>query len=242
MRKPVLHAAFIMLIIATLLLTGCKQADQEEASANVYSNDVNGEVSLSEKDGFFSPAVIQNLQQYLQQGVTVREGLKRSGIVGFSDNGSVLTISQVSLDPLFEWAFEINGQKLGKDNLDTVLQDHDEISINIQYADHKKDGKDAKAPEFTVLKLDGGSMKPDMTHSYVFPYTNNQSVRDVMAHSGFVKLTDNKMYVDTVQGYSPKSVEKWVVKVNGKELVDSGLEMKLTPQDEVEIRLERASA
>lgn len=91
------------------------------------------------------------------------------------------------------------------------------------------------------MKLDGGSMKPDMTHSYVFPYTNNQSVRDVMAHSGFVKLTDNKMYVDTVQGYSPKSVEKWVVKVNGKELVDSGLEMKLTPQDEVEIRLERAS-
>lgn len=146
MRKPVLHAAFIMLIIAALLLTGCKQADQEEASANVYSNDVNGEVSLSEKDGFFSPAVIQNLQQYLQQGVTVREGLKRSGIVGFSDNGSVLTISQVSLDPLFEWAFEINGKKLGKDNLDTVLQDHDEISINIQYADPKRTGKMQRLP------------------------------------------------------------------------------------------------
>ncbi|MEC0243488.1 hypothetical protein P4H66_27090 [Paenibacillus dokdonensis] len=228
--------AIAFIIAVSLILAGCSNDKSKEASAKVYAGDVST-ILISEKDDFFSPEIIRDLEKYLQQGETIHEGLQNSGIVTFADDGSIRSISQVSLSPAFIWGLELNKKKLGKDKLDTVLKENDEIGISIEPTEQKKSDNNL---QFTVLKLNGGSIQPAISHTYILPYVENQSVRDMLLSTDFIKLSMNKRLIDTVKGYSPKSIEKWVIKVNSKELVENGLDMRLTPQDEVEIRLDRS--
>ncbi|WP_136606346.1 hypothetical protein [Paenibacillus dokdonensis] len=228
--------AIAFIIAVSLILAGCSNDKSKEAAAKVYAGDVST-ILISEKDDFFSPEIIRDLEKYLQQGETIHEGLQNSGIVIFADDGSIRSISQVSLSPAFAWGLELNKKKLGKDKLDTVLKENDEIGISIEPTEQKKSDNNL---QFTVLKLNGGSIQPGISHTYILPYVENQSVRDMLLSTDFIKLSMNKRLIDTVKGYSPKSIEKWVIKVNSKELVENGLDMRLTPQDEVEIRLDRS--
>ncbi|GIP25334.1 hypothetical protein J23TS9_04640 [Paenibacillus sp. J23TS9] len=228
--------AIVFIIAVSLILAGCNNDKSKEATAKVYAGDVST-ILISEKDDFFSPEIIRDLEKYLQQGETIHEGLQNSGIVTFADDGAIRSISQVSLSPAFVWGLELNKKKLGKDKLDTVLKDNDEIGISIEPTEQRKSDNNL---QFTVLKLNGGSIQPGISHTYILPYVENQSVRDMLLSTDFIKLSMNKRFIDTVKGYSPKSIEKWVIKVNSKELVENGLDMKLTPQDEVEIRLDRS--
>ncbi|MED5017519.1 hypothetical protein P9847_09425 [Paenibacillus chibensis] len=231
-----LQKAFALFIAVSFLLAGCNGGKSQEASAQVFAGDVPS-IWISEKDDFFSPDIIRDLEKYLQQGETIREGLKKSGIVSFADDGSIHSISQVSLSPAFVWGLELNKKKLGKDKLDTVLKDNDEIGISIEPTHAKKQDNNL---QYTVLKLNGGTIQPGLSHTYILPFNENESVRDILVSTDFIELTLNKRFIALVKGYSPKSIEKWVLKVNGKELVENGLDMKLAPQDEVEIRLERS--
>lgn len=231
-----IRRAIVFIIAVSLLLAGCNNDKSKEATAKVYAGDVST-IMISEKDDFFSSEIIRDLEKYLQQGETIRKGLQNSGIVTFADDGAIRSISQVSLSPAFAWGLELNKKKLGKDKLDTVLRENDEIGISIEPTEQKKSDNNL---QFTVLKLNGGSIQPGISHTYILPYVENQSVRDMLLSTDFIKLSMNKRLIDTVRGYSPKSIEKWVIKVNSKELVENGLDMRLTPQDEVEIRLDRS--
>ncbi|MCJ8011224.1 hypothetical protein MUG84_05615 [Paenibacillus sp. KQZ6P-2] len=232
-----ISTAIIFILTASLLLAGCNGDKSKETSSKVYAGD-GSSIIISEKDDFFSPDIIRDLETHLQQGETIREGLKKSGIVTFAEDGSIHSISQVSLSPSFEWGLELNKKKLEKDKLDTVLHENDEIGISIERADEKLDKADPK-PEYTVLKLNGGTIEPGLSHTYILPFSADESVRTILQSMDFIKLTMNKRYIDTVKSYSPKGIEKWVIKVNGKELSENGLDMKLAPEDEIEIRLER---
>ncbi|WP_160498677.1 hypothetical protein [Paenibacillus dendrobii] len=223
----------------SFLLAGCNGDKSKEALAQVNSGDVSS-IMISEKDDFFSPDIIRDLEKYLQQGETIREGLKKSGIVTFAENGAIQSISQVSLSSAFSWGLELNNKKLGKDKLDTVLKENDEIGISIEPTGQKKPEKADLEPEYTVLKLNGGTIEPGLTHTYILPFSENESVRAILQSMDFIELTMNKRFIDSVKGYSPKSIEKWVIKVNGKELGENGMDMRLAPADEIEIKLERS--
>ncbi|GAF07235.1 hypothetical protein [Paenibacillus pini] len=220
------------MIISLILLAGCNK-NQE---VRIYSSDINSSISLTEKEDFFSIDVINDLEKYLRQGVSINEGLRNSGIVDFDEAGNIETINHVSLATPFTWRLEINGKKMEASNFNTVLKTNDEIAISIQSTEQKKDDKSLK---FIILKLNGDSINRELNHSYVIPFVPEQSVRDIVKYNDLVELTANNKFIDTVRGYSPKAIEKWVIKVNGKELIENGLDMKLTPQDEVEILLER---
>ncbi|MGN7357572.1 hypothetical protein ACTHPF_09385 [Paenibacillus sp. SAF-054] len=228
--------AIAWMIAATFVLAGCNGDKTKEASAQVNAGDVSP-ILISKEDDFFSDDIIRDLEKYLHQGKTIREGLENSQIVTFSENGSIHSISQVSLSSAFTWGLELNKKKLGTDKLDTVLKENDEIGISIEPTDPQMTDENLK---YTVLKLNGGTIQPGLTHTYILPFAENESVRDILIHTDFIELSMNKRYIELVKGYSPKSIEKWVIKVNGKELVENGLDMKLAPRDEVEIRLERS--
>ncbi|BFH61629.1 hypothetical protein [Paenibacillus azoreducens] len=228
--------AIAFMIVTAFLLSGCSSDKSKDATA-VVSSDVSSGIVISEKDDFFTPETIRNLEKYLEQGVTIRDGLKKSGIVTFAKDGSIHSISQVSLSPAFIWGLELNDKKLGKDKLDTILKENDEIGISIEPADPKDMAKDIR---YSVLKLNGGNLQPGISHTYILPYSENESVREMLLHTDIVKLSKDKRMIETVNGYVRKPEEKWAVKVNGKELGENGFDMKLTPRDEVEIKLERA--
>ncbi|MDR9852743.1 hypothetical protein RJP21_03880 [Paenibacillus sp. VCA1] len=219
---------------AMVLLAGCDGVKSKDAAA-VASGEGFSPILISEKDDFFSQDTIRDLEKYLEQGVTIREGLKNSGIVTFADDGSIHSISQVSLSPAFTWGIELNDKKLGKDKLDTVLKENDELGISIEPTDPK-----TKEVQYSVLKINGGTIMPSISHTYILPYAENENVRDMLTSTDFIELTLNKRMVHSIKGYVSKAVEKWVIKVNGKELTEDGFDMRLSPLDEVEIKLDRA--
>jgi len=226
--------AIVFIAVLSVILAGCDGSKSKDL-AGVASGEGFSPILISEKDDFFSPDTIRDIEKYLEQGISIRECLKKSGIVTFAEDGSILSISQVSLSSAFAWGIELNDKKLGKDKLDTVLKENDELGISIEPTDPK-----AKEVKYSVLKINGGTIQPSISHTYILPYAENENVRDILMGTDFVELTVNKRMVHSVKGYVSKSVEKWVIKVNGKELAEDGFDMKLSPRDEVEIKLDRA--
>ena len=55
--------------------------------------------------------------------------------------------------------------------------------------------------------------------------------------SGYVQLSEDLKNVLMVSEYVPHSDEVWKIKVNNKLILENGLDMKLHPQDEVEVVL-----
>ncbi|MNF09333.1 hypothetical protein D3C80_2099730 [compost metagenome] len=55
--------------------------------------------------------------------------------------------------------------------------------------------------------------------------------------SGIVQLAENNKTVLTVKEYKPLTNEGWKLKLNDKTLLDSGIDMKLRIQDELELSL-----
>ncbi|MNC80349.1 hypothetical protein D3C75_1331160 [compost metagenome] len=52
-----------------------------------------------------------------------------------------------------------------------------------------------------------------------------------------VHLAENNKTVLTVKEYKPLTNEEWKLKLNDKTLLDSGIDMKLRIQDELELSL-----
>ncbi|MDR0269701.1 hypothetical protein [Paenibacillus sp.] len=235
MRKSFIKVIAFMAIVA-VLLSGCN-VGESKSSGEISSGDASSMILISEKDDFFTQDIIRDLEQYLEPGVTISEGLKNSGIVTFTEDGSIRSISQVSLSPAFIWGLELNDKRLESDKLDTVLKENDEIGISIEPTDPQNTVKNM---QYSVLKLNGGTLQPSLSHTYILPYTETERVRDMLLNNDVVKLSSDKRMVQSVNGYVCKSAEKWVIKVNGKELGENGFDMMLSPQDEVEIKLDRA--
>ncbi|MNL51395.1 hypothetical protein D3C87_1744910 [compost metagenome] len=71
----------------------------------------------------------------------------------------------------------------------------------------------------------------------MLPYSEDLSVRGVLKSSGMVVLAEDNKTVISIMDYKPLSNEAWTLKVNGKQLLDSGIDMKLRPQDTLEVAL-----
>lgn len=59
----------------------------------------------------------------------------------------------------------------------------------------------------------------------------------MLKSSGLVHLAENNRTLLAVKEYKPLSNEEWKLKLNDKTLLDSGIDMKLRIQDELEISL-----
>ncbi|MNP41437.1 hypothetical protein D3C76_1351410 [compost metagenome] len=68
-------------------------------------------------------------------------------------------------------------------------------------------------------------------------FKEDLTVRDLLKSCSSVQLADDNKKVLSVDDYTPLSNEEWKLKVNGKQLLDDGMDMKLRAQDELEILL-----
>ncbi|MNJ70717.1 hypothetical protein D3C77_671960 [compost metagenome] len=64
-------------------------------------------------------------------------------------------------------------------------------------------------------------------------------MRDLLRLSGIVNFNPSNKHIIAVNGHQPGVNERWVLKVNNKELRENGLEMRLKPQDNVQLELGR---
>ncbi|MGF7048551.1 hypothetical protein J2T13_003059 [Paenibacillus sp. DS2015] len=223
------------LIIAFMIVSGCSPDQSTEVSIPIMQSASNSSGILINMEGNLIPShVFKQLEQSLIPGVSIKEALNASGVVNISSDNQIESVTDVTLDPELEWSIEFNDKHLDKENGDVTLQAEDNIIIAVQSI---KASKSEDARYAVIFTINGGTIEPHISHSYINPYVEDQSIREVLRKTGVVVLSDNGKIILMVNGYSPKAGEKWIMKVNNKTLLENGLDMKLQPQDEVNIEL-----
>ncbi|WP_139209603.1 hypothetical protein [Paenibacillus sp. NFR01] len=184
--------------------------------------------SLMIGDAERSGSSARQVGEAYMHGISLMELLKSSGIVTFEGN-EIKEVNRISLTGGFEWEIQLNGKKTS--NWNAGISRDDSITIVALPDAYHKDARPV------ILTVNGGSGQLELTHSYVYPYTDDLTVRGLLKNSGIVAFDESGKTVAQVLDYSPLTTERWKLKLNGKGLLDSGIDMKLRPQDELEIAL-----
>ncbi|WP_405115108.1 hypothetical protein MHH28_11890 [Paenibacillus sp. FSL K6-1217] len=170
------------------------------------------------------------LNEAYMPGNSLIELFKKSGVVNFSEDGyKILEVNKVSLGQDMGWEIQVNGKKV--QDLSTTVEPGAAITMSAGPADN------GKMFQPVIITVNGGSEQPGLTHSHVLPFMQDMSVKGLLKNSGMVKLAEDNRTVLTVMEYSPLSSEEWRLKVNDKGLLGNGVDMKLSPQDKLEISL-----
>ncbi len=216
-----------------ILIAGCGSNKMpSELNSDVKSTNDSTGISIVVMGNLLSKSEVQRLESSILPNLSIRESLVNSGLIELTQQGTnIHSIQGVTLDSNLHWAISINGDRIDSEDWDAKVNNNDVISIYILSSDHAKD------VEIVIVSVNGGRLQPELTHSYVSPYTHEVVIRDLLKQSGIVVLSDNSKTIKKVQEYSPKMNEKWILKVNNKLLNANGMDMKLKPQDEVTIEL-----
>lgn len=193
------------------------------------------DITLTIDGGTFIPDVTRSLHFDYMEGLTVRQALESSGIVRFTeDRKAIQSVGEVALDSTLEWGVWLNEKEMASSGWDQELQVGDEMLVYV-----KTVGSYSTIPQQAslLLTVNGGSQYPHLKQYYVNKYDENTTVRNLLQRSGIVQFNANNKYIVSVGGYMPKENEQWILKVNDKKLLDTGLDMRLKPQDNVEIVL-----
>lgn len=232
----VLAVLLVTAVAATAVLLRQPSADTTaEAEASSGEN-----FRLVVDGGIYMPNENRSLISSYRAEDTIRDALERSGIIRFDNEGRIASVDDTELHSELVWSVKQNGKEIPGDDFSTRVQAGDEILLYIEAP-----GNDG-APVNTLL-ISGGELNPSLGGSYAHPYAEGTLVRDVLKASGLVTMSENdrnirlvKANPDTQEGYMTKPRERWVLKVNGKELnPDRGFDMPLQPGDYVELTLER---
>ncbi|WP_149466368.1 hypothetical protein [Paenibacillus antarcticus] len=223
----------ILFIFMAILIAGCGSNKMpSELNSDVKSTNDSTGISIVVMGNLLSKSEVQRLESSILPNLSIRESLVNSGLIELTQQGTnIHSIQGVTLDSNLHWAISINGDRIDSEDWDAKVNNNDVISIYILSSDHAKD------VEIVIVSVNGGRLQPELTHSYVSPYTHEVVIRDLLKQSGIVVLSDNSKTIKKVQEYSPKMNEKWILKVNNKLLNANGMDMKLKPQDEVTIEL-----
>ncbi|MDU4698480.1 MULTISPECIES: hypothetical protein [Paenibacillus] len=220
-----------------LLVSACAQGQITDQPAptetQLTEKEESHDISLMIDGGTFIPDVTRSLHYDYRDGLTARRALESSGIVRFTeDRAAIQSVGEVSLDSTLEWGTRLNDKELASSGWDQDLQVGDKLLVYVKTVD----SFEAIPHQASLLLIiDGGSQKK----YYVNKYDDNTTVRDLLKRSNIVQFTPNNKSIVSVGGYTPKENEQWTLKVNGKKLLDTGLDMRLKPQDNVEIVLKQ---
>lgn len=225
-------AGLAIFIIASACARG--QITDQPAPGEAHTTEVehHEDVTLTIDGGTFIPNVTRNLHFDYIDGLTVRHALASSGIVKLTeDRSAIQSVGEVSLDSALEWGTRLNGKDLPSAAWDQELEVGDKLLVYVKAVD----SYEAIPPMASLLLIiDEG----DQRQYFVHKYNENTTVRDLLKRSGMIQFNPNHKSIISVDGYTPQQDEKWILKVNGKKLLDNGLDMRLKPQDNVEVILE----
>lgn len=229
-----LRKFFLLLgCIIILIVSGCSSVLDMKNEGNYASSSAEGPtisliVGSKELDGNSD----RLFSESYRKGMTIRDFLKGSGVVTFAEDGtSILSINGVSLGPDMKWELQMDGNTIKDTSVDTTVNQDSNIVITAQATDSEE------PLQFVILTVDGGSRQVELTHSYVMLFNEDLTVRRLLKSFDKVQLSEDNKRVISVSDYIPFISEVWKLKVNGKQLLDNGMDMKLRPQDELEILL-----
>ncbi|MGQ8874575.1 hypothetical protein [Paenibacillus sp. TSA_86.1] len=237
MKKIPGYIGLCLLIL--VILTGCTREIQPSEQPVVSEKDSANTITVAIDGSTFLPDATKSIKRDFSEGLTLRKALLNSGLVDLTADGKrIQSVGEVSLDSSLTWAVKLNGKDIKPENWGTELHAKDEVIIYVKAADS---GGEGVAYQTTLLKVSGGSIKPNLNRQYAGIYVQECTVRDVLKSSGVVRLSENNKFVVAVENVMPRMNERWVIKVNEKELMENGLDMKLSPRDAVKLELINAS-
>lgn len=219
-------------------MTSCAQGQITDQPAPAEAQRTDKEqphdITLTIDGGTFIPDVTRSLHYDYMAGLTARHALESSGIVRFTeDQSAIQSVGEVSLDSTLEWGTQLNDKELDPSDWDHELKIGDKLLVHVKTVD----SYEAIPQQASLLLIiDGGSPKKKY---YVNKYDDNTTVRDLLKRSGIVQFSPTNKSIVSVGGYTLQENERWILKVNGKKLLDTGLDMRLKPQDNVEIVLKQ---
>lgn len=216
-------------LILIMIAGGCDALNGNLEVNNAAASAVQPVFSVKVGDTDLTGSSGRQISDAYKPEITVKELLDASGLVTFAGDGkSLLTVNHISLSPDMAWEIQLSGKPVADPG--TVVKREDTILITAAAAQ--------EAPfQPVILTVNGGIGQPELTQSYVMPYTENLTVRGLLKSSGLVHLAENNRTLLAVKEYKPLSNEEWKLKLNDKTLLDSGIDMKLRIQDELEISL-----
>ncbi|WP_379131849.1 hypothetical protein [Paenibacillus sp. sgz500958] len=219
----------LFIIIA---VSGCSARTDSNTVGNAAAASGGPFLSFYVGDTEFTGGADKLLSGAYRTGITLRDLLSSSGLVEFAqDDKSIVSVNGVSFMQDMDWELQLDGKKLEHDAWDHVVDPEDHIGLVAWPYDSSKN------IQSVILYVNGGTEQPEISHSYIMPFTADSSVRSLLEECGFVKISEDNNNVIEVKDYVLLTDEQWRVKVNKKLLMENGMDMKLRPQDEVELAL-----
>ncbi|PYE51768.1 hypothetical protein HUB98_07005 [Paenibacillus barcinonensis] len=237
MKTIPVYIGLCLLILA--VLTSCTREPKPSEQPVVSDKDSANTITVAIDGSTFLPDATKSIKRDFSEGLTLKKALLNSGLVDFTADGKrIQSVGEVSLDSSLSWAVKLNGKDIKQENWDIELHAKDEVTIYVKAADS---GGDGVVYQTTLLKVSGGSVMPNLKRQYAGIYVQECTVRDVLKSSGVVRMSENNKYVVAVENVIPRVNERWVIMVNNKELMENGLDMKLSPRDAVKLELAKVS-
>ncbi|WP_339319658.1 hypothetical protein [Paenibacillus sp. FSL R10-2734] len=221
-------------LVFVFIIVGCSSLTDDNSDANNVAAGSEGptiSIRVGDNELLTSPSD-RTLSGSYRTGITILELLKGSDIATFAeDNSSILSVNNFSLESGMTWELQMDGLIIGNADWNNTVRYDSQLVFTAKLKNHQE-------PLQTVmLTLNGGSVEVDLHHSYIMLYKEDFSVSDLLKSSSAVQLSENNREVLSVDDYTPLSNEEWKLKVNGKQLLDSGMDMKFKSQDVLEILL-----
>ncbi|GAK39871.1 hypothetical protein PUW24_25350 [Paenibacillus urinalis] len=217
------------IILLLFIFTGCSSVDK---GTSLAEDQTPGTVELRVEGGSYIPALTQPVQIRINEGLTVHDAIDR--VAEFNEgSNAIASVGSYVLDESLEWRLKLNDEDIGSDAWGNSLDSKDSLILYIQPIAKIENME----PSAVTLTIYGGVSQPDLRGSIASLYFPNLTVRDILEKNERIQLTDNKRYVHSIDGYVPLITERWKIEVNNKELMDNGLDMVLSPRDEIRLEL-----
>lgn len=226
----------IMAVALVLLGTSCAAVPKDEPPVQPHEANQH-DLTLKIDGSTFIPDVTSSLHFDYMEGITVRQALESSQTIQLTSDGkAILSVGDVSLDSTLEWGVKLNKKDLNPEAWSTKLKKGDVILVYVKTVNSEIDLSEQRS---LILSVNSGSGNIGELRYYVNRYEDNMTVRDLLRLSGIVKFNPNNKHIIAVNGHQPAINERWILKVNNKQLMENGLEMRLKPQDNVQLELIR---
>lgn len=220
-------------LVIVFIIGGCSTHTDGNSNANNDAAESEGptiSVRVGDNELLTKP-LDRSLSGGYRNGITIMELLKGSNIATFAeDNSSILSVKNFSLGPEMIWELKMDGVIIGNADWNNTVGYDSQLVFTTKSKDHQK-------LQTVMLTLNGGSVEVDLHQSYIMLFKEDLTVRDLLKSRSMVQLAEDNKKVLSVNDYTPLSNEEWKLKVNGKQLLDDGMDMKLRPHDELEILL-----
>lgn len=230
---PTKHLWRLLGLIIILIVSGCSSVlDSKNEGSTSSSSSEGPTISIIASGKEFIKDSDTLLIESYRKGMTIRDLLKASGVVRLTEEGTdIHSISGISLGPDMEWELQLDGNTIKDLSVDTSVKPDSKIVITAKSTDSEEE------LQTVILTVNGGNRQVELTHAYVMMFTEDLTVRSLLKSFDKAQLSEDYKTVISVNEYKPFNNEVWKLKVNGKQLLENGMDMKLRPQDELEIVL-----